>query len=188
MSFYRQMGASRGHNSFGDSPFYSSKRFVVTVDCVVFQAEYGASPECMQPHVDEASSKNLLEGVLKSYADLGGKELAEFFLYSRSWKEEFRGNQAACPDDIKLVGIRVRKIQDSLRLIRPGDFAVQRETYWQINHRAGYLWTSGLKDRLATYDGRETPALLRIDIQHGDADFTQVAKDIYGLTKLNYDS
>jgi hypothetical protein len=50
------------------------------------------------------------------------------------------------------------------------------------------LWASGFKPRLATYDGWETPAPLRIDIQHGEADITQVATDIFGLTKLNYNA
>lgn len=108
------------------------------------------------------------------------------FLYSRSniWKKEFEGDQAACPVNAKLVGIRVRKDQDGVRLFRPGDFASQR----QVNEDADYLWTSGFKDRLATYNGWENPAPLRIDIQYGNADFTQAAQDIFGLTKLLYNT
>jgi len=170
----------------------AAQLFLDTGDGVVFQGEYGPwySPESEQFHLDAASARNLLAGVLKTYADLGGKKLTEIFLHSRSdiSKDEFKGYATACPKDAKLVGIRVRKDQDGLRLFRPGDFAVQRGTCWQINGHAGYLWTSGFKDRLATYDGWETPAPLRIDIQHGLADFIQVANDIFGLTKLNYNS
>ncbi len=50
------------------------------------------------------------------------------------------------------------------------------------------LFTSGFKPRIATYDGWEVPIPLSISIQHGDADIVQVAKDILGLTKLNYNS
>jgi len=35
---------------------------------------------------------------------------------------------------------------------------------------------------------RETPVPLRIDIQHGSGDIDQVALDIFGLTKLNYNA
>ena len=42
--------------------------------------------------------------------------------------------------------------------------------------------------RLGTYDGWETPVPLRIDIQHGEASIEQVARDILGLTKLNYNA
>jgi hypothetical protein len=39
---------------------------------------------------------------------------------------------------------------------------------------------------LRTYDGSEVPQPVCIEIQHGEADLQQVAKDILGLTKLNY--
>jgi hypothetical protein len=61
-------------------------------------------------------------------------------------------------------------------------------TFWKITDRLGYLWTSGFKPRWETYDGSETPVQLRIDIQHGSADIEQVARDIFGLTKLNYNA
>ena len=38
------------------------------------------------------------------------------------------------------------------------------------------------------YDGFEVPVPLSITVQHGDGDILQVAKDILGLTKLNYNS
>jgi argonaute-like protein implicated in RNA metabolism and viral defense len=44
------------------------------------------------------------------------------------------------------------------------------------------------KPRIGTYDGFEVPVPLAITIQHGDGDLVQVAKDILGLTKLNYNS
>jgi hypothetical protein len=65
---------------------------------------------------------------------------------------------------------------------------VIRGTFWRVNDRAGYLYASGFKPRLATYDGWETPLPLRIDVQHGQADVEQVAADILGLTKLNYNA
>ena len=65
---------------------------------------------------------------------------------------------------------------------------VIRGTLWRLSSRAAYLYASGFKPRLATYDGWETPVPLRIDIQHGDAAIEQVARDILGLTKLNYNA
>jgi hypothetical protein len=50
----------------------------------------------------------------------------------------------------------------------------------------GYLWGSGFKPRLETYDGHETPTPIRIDVQHGETNIEQVAEDILSLTKLNY--
>jgi hypothetical protein len=50
------------------------------------------------------------------------------------------------------------------------------------------LWASGFKPALRTYEGFDVPEPLRIEIQHGDADITEVARDIFGLTKLNYNA
>jgi hypothetical protein len=56
------------------------------------------------------------------------------------------------------------------------------------NQSKCYLWASGYKKRLGTYDGWEVPIPLEIDIQHGDCEIEQVAKDILSLTKLNYNA
>ncbi len=50
------------------------------------------------------------------------------------------------------------------------------------------MFGTGFKPTLRTYDGWETPSPLQIDIQHGDADIVEVARDILGLTKLNYNA
>ena len=65
---------------------------------------------------------------------------------------------------------------------------VLRGTFWQLNSRSGYLFGSGFKPRICTYDGWETPVPLRIDVLHGESDIEQVANDILGLTKLNYNA
>jgi hypothetical protein len=50
------------------------------------------------------------------------------------------------------------------------------------------LWGSGFKPRLRTYDGSEVPVPLEITVQHGEAEVEQVARDILGLTKFNYNA
>ena len=65
---------------------------------------------------------------------------------------------------------------------------VLRGTFLKVNDRSGFLYASGFKPRLGTYDGWETPVPLRIDVQHGEASIEQVARDILGLTKLNYNA
>jgi hypothetical protein len=63
-----------------------------------------------------------------------------------------------------------------------------RGTLWILNKRTAYLWASGFKPTVLSYDGWEVPVPLRIDIEHGDADIEQVSRDILGLTKLNYNA
>lgn len=137
-----------------------------------------------------SAANNLLSGVIGTYKELDGRALKEIFLHSRSdiSKEEFAGYTKACPEGVKLVGIRVKTDRSGLRLYREGSRPVIRGTFLKLNHRTGFLWATGFKPELGTYDGWEVPAPLRIDIQHGDGDIEQIARDIMSLTKLNYNA
>ena len=170
----------------------AAQMFLDSGDGVVFLGEYGPwySPEDNQFHLSKQASHDLLEGVLKTYRELEGKEMKEVFLHSRSTinNNEFEGFKSACKDKVKLVGIRVAQERRGLRLYRMEKRPVLRGTCLCVNKKTAYLWASGFKPNLGTYDGWEVPVPLRIDIQHGDADIRNVAKDIYGLTKLNYNT
>lgn len=169
----------------------AAQMFLDSGDGVVFLGEKGPwySPENKQFHLTYESAKNLLTGVLKKYNDLEGKELKEIFLHSRSEisSDEFEGYREACPHGVKLVGIRVRH-DNNIRLYRKGHFPVLRGTFWKLNDREAYLWTTGFKADLRTYDGSQVPIPLHITLMYGDGDLEQISKDIFGLTKLNYNS
>jgi hypothetical protein len=166
--------------------------FLDSGDGVVFLGDYGPwySPKNNQYHLSQEAAKNLLAGTLKTYAELEGKPLKEIFLHSRSAisAEEFEGYRSACPPEVKLVGIRVQKNFAGLRLFREGSRPVLRGTLLKAGPKLAYLWASGFIPRLRTYPGWEAPVPLRIDIQHGDADIEQVSRDIFALTKLNYNA
>lgn len=170
----------------------AAQMFLDTGDGIIFRGEYGPwySPADRDFHLSKNSATSLLQGVLKAYEEQGGKNLTEIFLHARSTinDEEFQGYQAACPPGVKLTGIRVRTDRAGLRAYRPGKYPVIRGTLWTVSNRRAYLWASGFKPTLRTYDGWEVPAPLRIDIQHGNAPIDQVANDILGLTKLNYNA
>lgn len=173
----------------------AAQMFLDSGDGIVFLGEYGPwySPEHNQFHLSSEAAASLLAGVLKTYNDLKTPDdppLAEIFLHSRSSisDAEFAGYQSACPAGCKLVGIRVRPDRFGPRLFRNGSMPVLRGTFWEYTARSGYLFGSGFKPRIATYDGWETPVPLDITIQHGEADIETVARDILALTKLNYNA
>lgn len=179
-------------NSDSRSACCAAQMFLDNGDGVVFRGQDGRwySPKDYAFHLTKSAAKDLLTGLLKTYFDLGGKPLKEIFVHCHSSIDEveFRGFQEACPTGAKIIGVRVRQERAGIRLFREGTRPVLRGTFWQISDHTAYLWGSGFKPRIATYDGWETPAPMRIDVQHGDADITQVAKDIFALTKLNYNS
>jgi hypothetical protein len=170
----------------------AAQMFLDTGDGVVFRGEYGPwySPASKEFRLSKDSATDLLRGVLKAYHDQGGQELKEIFLHARAGisSEEFEGYRAACPGGTRLVGIRVRTERQGFRAYRQGTYPVLRGTLWPTSDRRAYLWATGFKPSLLTYDGWEVPAPLRIDIQHGEAPIEQVARDILGLTKLNYNA
>jgi hypothetical protein len=170
----------------------AAQMFLDTGDGIVFKGEFGPwfSPEEKQCHLDRSNAKKLLAGALETYAEQGGEELTEIFLHSRSTinGDEFEGYKDACPPGVKIVGVRVRTDYNGVKMFRPGEWPVIRGTFWKLSDHRGYLWASGFKPSLLTYDGWEVPTPLRIDIEHGHADIEQVAADIFGLTKLNYNT
>jgi hypothetical protein len=171
----------------------AAQMFLDDGDGMVFMGEYGPwySPDTKEYHLSKEAAKKLLARALQSYDELGGKPLREVFLHCRSGidADEFAGFRAACPDGISLIGIRVRKERPGgVRVFREGTRPVLRGTCWAMSDRSCFLWASGFSPRLGTYDGWEIPAPLRIDIQHGNAEIELVAREILGLTKLNYNA
>ena len=170
----------------------AAQMFVNSGDGIVFLGREGAlwSEEKHEYRLSESAAYELLKGTLETYSRLDGKPLTEVFIHSRSGVSaaEFRGYQRACPEGVKVVGVRVHPERFGPRLYRQGTRPVLRGTFWPFSNRRGYLFASGFKPRLGTYDGWEIPAPLRIDIQRGDADLELVARDILALTKLNYNA
>jgi hypothetical protein len=168
----------------------AAQMFLDDGDGVVFMGDEGAwfTQRRGEYHLSDTAAKRLLEGTLATYSELHGKPLKEVFLHCRSSisELEFSGYAAACSAGVKLVAVRVAPERSGLRVYRPGTRPVFRGSLWRVTDRRAFLWGSGFKPRLRTYDGAEVPIPLCLEIQHGDADIEQVAKDILGLSKLNY--
>ncbi len=170
----------------------AAQMFLDSGDGVVFRGEFGPwfSPDKREFHLSKEEAKNLLSGVIETYRKQDGKQLREIFLHSRSGfnREELEGYKEACPEGVKLVGVVVSSRDNGLRLFRKGKRCVQRGLLWVHSPKLAYLWSSGFKKDILTFDGSEVPVPLSIQIQFGDADIRQVSKDIFALTKLNYNA
>lgn len=176
-----------------DTACCAAQMFLNDGDGIIFMGEFGPwySPKSKQFHLDKEAASKLLEGVLKTYSDLEGKELKEVFLHSRSQLDqpEIEGFVQACPQGVKLVCVRVRQEDSSgFRLYRLGSMPIIRGSFLRLDEKNGYLWGTGFKEELNTYDGWETPIPLKITIQYGDVAVERVAQDILSLTKLNYNT
>jgi len=176
----------------GQNACCAAQMFLDDGDGVVFLGDEGRwqGKKKGEHHLSKESARRLLAGILQTYDEQHGKPLKEIFLHARSSlnDEEFSGYLEACPPGVNLIGIRVAPDRSGLRLYRTGTRPVLRGSFWQLTERHGYLWGSGFKPRLRTYDGSEVPVPLSISIQRGEASLEQVARDILGLTKLNYNA
>jgi hypothetical protein len=178
----------------------AAQMFLDSGDGVVFVGEFGPwySEKSKEFHLPPEKAEALLRGTIETYQAQEGKSLKEIFLHARSGinEEEYEGFKRACPPGVRLVAIRVRpdgdmrlyRYDDNPKVTERGKHPVQRGLFWQRSARHGLLFTTGFKPRVATYDGWETPVPLAITVQHGDGDLLQVARDILGLTKLNYNA
>lgn len=179
----------------------AAQMFLDSGDGIVFVGEFGPwySEEKGEFHLSRKAAEKLLRGTIDTYQKQDGRPLREIFLHARSGinTEEYKGFVEACADDVKVVAIRVQQDRSGPRLfrydrhpkaVRRGMQPVLRGTFWQRTKYHGLLFTTGFKPRIATYDGWEVPVPVSITVQHGDADLIQVATDILGLTKLNYNT
>lgn len=179
----------------------AAQMFLDSGDGVVFVGEFGPwySPEKKEFHLSKDAAERMLKGAIATYREQEGRPLNEVFLHARSGinQEEYEGFLKACPEEVNLVAVKVRRDNFSPRLFRydehpnvsrRGMYPVLRGTFWQRSKKHGYLFTTGFKPRVGAYDGWEIPVPLLIAVQHGDADLIQVAKDVLGLTKLNYNA
>jgi len=170
----------------------AAQMFLDSGDGVVFLGEFGPwyNPKRGSFHLPKREARRLLEGALRTFREQGGPELREIFVHSRSTilEDQFSGFVEAAPAAAKVVGVHVRRSPNSVRLYREGKYPVMRGTLLRTSEREGLLWASGYKQRLRSYDGAETPVPLSLRIQYGESDLVQVAKDILGLTKLNFNS
>lgn len=180
-------------NSHQKTACVAAQMFLRDGDGIVFRGETGKwySPRDKEFHLTKQKARDLIQGVIRTYLSLGGKQLTEVFIHSHSSinRDEYDGFAEACPAGVRAVAIRVRQdYRGGIRLYRRGIYPVLRGVYMVLNNRQSLLWTTGYKPRLGSYDGCETPVPLSIDLQHGHACIDDVTRDIFSLTKLNFNT
>lgn len=127
--------------------------------------------------------------VVRAYEDLHGAPPRELFIHGKTFfnDDEWEGFKDAVSPHTNIVCVRIQNAKD-LKLFRFGRHPLLRGTALIRNERTGYLWTRGYIPYFKTYPGRETPTPLRIDIVRGEASLHDVMRDVFGLTKLNFNA
>lgn len=185
---FKQISASKDRRT----ACCAAQMFLDSGDGLVFRGAVGPwfSERRGDYHLSRRAAGQLMRMCLDGYKQSNGGELPrEIFLHGRvSFQaDEWDGITDALPEGVSAVGVRIRR-SPSLKLYRLGSHPVLRGTAVFLSETRGFLWSNGMIPRIGTYDGREVPNPLEVTITQGQADLSQVMKDILSLTKLNYNT
>jgi len=166
-----------------------AQMFLDSGDGVVFRGAVGPwySEETREFHIPQEKARQIAEKVVEAYTREHGFAPKELFIHgtTRINDEEWQGFCEGVPPETNIVSIRISK-ERRFKLYSANQHPLIRGSYLQLHPRRGYLWTKGFVPRLQTYQGREVPNPLSIDICFGEAELHQVMTDIMGLTKVNF--
>jgi hypothetical protein len=174
----------------------AAQMFLDSGDGVVFKGAVGPwySPKRGEFHLNRKAAQSLVNLALETYkndpANIERKAPAELFLHGRTFfsDEEWEGfRNGVEANKTTLVGVRI-KTEKTLKLYREGSHPILRGLAYLQDAATAYLWTNGFAPRLQTYDGKEVPRPLLINICRGVAPIKTVLSDIIALTKLNYNA
>ena len=166
-----------------------AQMFLDSGDGVVFRGAVGPwySADTREFHLPKQKAKDIAEKVVEAYIREHGFSPKELFIHgtTRLNSDEWQGFCDGVPEETNIVSIQIRN-EGQFKLYSSNKHPLVRGMYVRLHQRKGYLWTKGFVPRLQTYQGREVPKPLSIEICHGNADLSQVMKDVLGLTKLNF--
>jgi hypothetical protein len=181
-------------NDPNDHVCCAAQMFLSEGDGVVFRGANGPwKTGDDEYHLQPPAAKELLEKVLKTYAERHSGPPKELFIHGRTTfdNDEWRAFEEAAPSGTNVVGVRIKTTHGETKLFRDGDYPVLRGTALILDDRNAHLWTTGYLPQLNTYIGPETPNPLFITTlrsKHAMPQLKIVLDDIMGLTKINYNS
>lgn len=170
----------------------AAQMFLDSGDGVVFKGAVGPwrASDREEYHLDSDAAEEIINRAVEAYEELSktDKPPKEIFIHGRTYlsDREWRGFSSVSSRGVKTVGIRIRHAD--LRVFRPGKFPILRGTAYIENEKKAYLWTAGFNRRLRTHPYHGFPRPLSIEVCQGEEDILTVVKDIFALTKLNYNS
>lgn len=170
----------------------AAQMFLDSGDGTVFKGEVGPwyNPEKGEYHLKPKEAKELLTQALESYKNLMGAYPKEIFIHAKTRfnKQEWKAFEEVTPSGTNLVGVTISKSKP-LKLYRAeGDYSIIRGSCYIVDDKSAFLWTVGHVPKIQTALSMEVPNPIFIEINKGEADITQVLKDILALTKLNYNA
>ncbi len=140
-----------------------------------------------EPHLSEKQAEELLSEAIKKYSEKAGRSPSRVVVHKSTLftKAESDGFSKAI-GDLKKDFVTISK-KKGIRFMRKGSYPVLRGTIITLTQKDHILYTSGYTPRIRTYPGHSIPQPLFIT-HIGDSEIQNIADEIIGLTKLNWNT
>lgn len=153
--------------------------------------EVGIDKKTRRPYLKQGQAEDLMGRALDTYKEQAKRMPATVAVHKSSefLEDERKGFNKAISDRgiQKKDFVAIRPGHDWINFIRAGDYPVLRGTLVEISLNEFALYSSGFSPRIRTYPGHRIPRPLRVT-HTGDSQNEHIAREILGLTKLNWNT
>lgn len=150
-------------------------------------SEVVVDPGSKEAHLEERQASELLRAVLTVYGQKAGTSPSRVVLHKTSkFSEAERAGFGATLGNLRFDYVTI-STDSPVRFLRWGDYPVLRGTMIGLTDQESLLYTTGYVPRIRTYPGRRVPDPLLVSSE-GASDRRLIAREILGLTKLNWNT
>ena len=153
--------------------------------------EVGIDKKTQRPYLKRGQAEDLMGRALTTYGKQAGRMPATVAVHKSSEfsEDEQEGfNKAIYGRGIqKKDFVAIRHGPGWINFIKSGEYPVLRGTLVEISANEFVLYSSGFSPRLRTYPGHRIPHPLRVT-HIGDSQNEHIAREILGLTKLDWNT
>lgn len=143
-----------------------------------------------RPFMTEEQAYDLLNNALEEYGKAIMQMPARIVIHKSS---KFRASEIAgfskALENRSVYSKDFVSITDTaVRLFTDKEYPPNRGTLLTLNESEGILYTRGIVDFYKTYPGMYIPAPLKLDVYENDSSLEDLAEEILGLTKMNWNN
>lgn len=153
--------------------------------------EVDVNEHTRQAYLKKDQAKSLLKNAIEKYISRSNRNPSRVVVHKTSpfSSEEQEGFNEAIYElgNIQKDFVSIRSGSSGINFLRMGTYPVLRGTMISLDYDTVLLYSSGFSPRIRTYAGHRIPNPLRIT-HIGDSTKEEVAEEILGLTKLNWNT
>ncbi len=163
--------------------------FTHTGDGLVLRGtEVYVDERTQEPHLTEKQAKDLLADAINRYTTRALRNPIRVVIHKKTlFSEAEKKGFSEAIGNLKKDFVTISKRNKGIRFMRSGSYPVLRGTLITLSSKDYILYSSGYTPRIRTYPGHSIPQPLYLT-HIGDSEIKEIADEILGLTKLNWNT